>query len=164
MTARGRGMAAGLVGLVLTLFLLAPAGAVEPNERLADPALEARARTLSQILRCLVCQNQSIDDSKADLAGDLRRVVRQRLLDGDSDERVLEYVVARYGDFVLLKPPLKPTTYALWFGPPIILVLAGGAIVLYFRRRRIGAMAELDPLSADERGRLAAAMKDENAS
>ena len=98
-----------------------PAHAIQPDEVLADPALEARAREIGRELRCLVCQNQSIDDSDADLARDLRVLVRERLQAGDSDRQVVDYVVSRYGDFVLLRPPVKPATYALWFGPLLIL-------------------------------------------
>ena len=106
------------------------AHAVEPSERLADPALEARARTLSQQLRCLVCQNQSIDESNADLAHDLRVVLRQRLVAGDTDRQVLDYVVARYGVFVLLDPPFAPATYLLWLTPPVLVLGAGLFVVL----------------------------------
>ena len=112
--------------LVFLLLLLAgPAFAVLPSERLADPALEARARALSLELRCQVCQNQSIDDSNAPLAADLRRLVRERLVAGDSDAGVLDYVVRRYGDYVLLRPPMREDTALLWFGPLAILVLGG---------------------------------------
>jgi cytochrome c-type biogenesis protein CcmH len=114
------------------------AHAVEPSERLADPALEARARTLSQQLRCLVCQNQSIDESNADLAHDLRVVLRQRLVAGDTDRQVLDYVVARYGVFVLLDPPFAPATYLLWLTPPVLVLGAGLFVVLraWLRRPR----------------------------
>jgi cytochrome c-type biogenesis protein CcmH len=124
-----------------TLLTGAPAGAIQPGERLADPALEARARELSRDLRCVVCQNQSIDDSNAELARDLRVLVRQRLKAGDTDRQVIDYVVSRYGDFVLLKPPLKPETWALWFGPAAMLVLGGLAVGLYVRRRRRPGLA-----------------------
>jgi cytochrome c-type biogenesis protein CcmH len=122
-----------LLFLALILFS-APAFAVQPDERLADPALEARARTISQELRCLVCQNESIDDSGAPLAHDLRVLVRQRLTAGDSDAAVRRYIVARYGDFVLLKPPFRPGTLLLWLTPAI--VLAGGGLVAYLGTRR----------------------------
>lgn len=112
--------------LLASAFLLAaaPAFAVNPDEVLADPALEARARALSAELRCMVCQNQSIDDSNAELARDLRLLVRERLKNGDSDEAVIEYVVSRYGEFVLLNPRLRGETLLLW-GAPIVLFLAG---------------------------------------
>jgi cytochrome c-type biogenesis protein CcmH len=120
---------------------------------LKDPALEARARAISQEIRCVVCQNQSIDDSAADLAADLRRLVRERLLAGDSDQQVRDFLVARYGDFVLLDPPLKPKTWLLWYGPAAIFLLALAATAIYFRRRRGAALAP-PPLSDDEARRL----------
>jgi len=110
--------------------------AVQPDEVLDDPALEARAREISKGLRCLVCQNQSIDDSNADLARDLRLIVRQRLVAGDSDEEVAQYLVDRYGDYVLLEPPVKPYTYLLWYGPPAILLIAIVGLAVGMRRRR----------------------------
>jgi cytochrome c-type biogenesis protein CcmH len=139
----------------------APALAVEPDEMLADPALEARARAISRELRCLVCQNQSIDDSEAELARDLRLIVRERLLAGDSDAEVRAYLVERYGDFVLLDPPVKPATWGLWFGPAAILLVAGIGIAAYLRRRQKAAPAA--PLSAEERTRLARLLEDDPA-
>lgn len=140
--------------LVFLLMLLAgPALAVLPSEQLADPALEARARALSLELRCQVCQNQSIDDSNAPLAADLRRLVRERLVAGDSDAAVLDYVVRRYGDYVLLRPPVREDTALLWFGPLAILIAGGIGAVVYMRRRKPVADA---PLSADEEARLKA--------
>ena len=134
--------------------LLGPAAhAVEPAERLADPALEARARALSQELRCLVCQNQSIDESNADLAHDLRVLLRQRLAAGDSDRQVLDYIVARYGVFVLLHPPFAPATYLLWLTPPVLVLGAGAFLVLRARRRRPDP--GLPALSDEERARAA---------
>jgi cytochrome c-type biogenesis protein CcmH len=129
------------------------AHAVEPAERLADPALEARARALSQELRCLVCQNQSIDESNADLAHDLRVVVRQRLVAGDTDQQVLDYIVARYGVFPLLDPPFAPATYLLWLTPPALVLGAGIFLLLRARRRRPDP--ELPALSDQERDRAA---------
>lgn len=143
----------GLVFLAM-IFGAGAALAVLPDEMLDDPALELRARAISQNLRCLVCQNQSIDDSDADLARDLRVIVRQRLVAGDSDDQVLAYVVDRYGDYVLLDPPLKWTTYGLWYGPPAILVIAGGALLMAARRRR--GRAEKAGLTEDEEKRLSA--------
>ncbi len=129
--------------------------AVEPDEMLDDPKLEARARALSQEIRCLVCQNQSIDDSNAALARDLRIIVRERLIAGDSDQSVLDYLTARYGDFVLLNPPMRPRTIALWYGPALILGLGAAAVVtLTLRRRRQRMAAQPVPLSAAERARL----------
>ncbi len=143
-----------LAAAVLLLLLAGGiARAVEPGERLADPALEARARAIGKELRCLVCQNESIDDSGADLAHDLRVLLRERLKAGDSDRQAIAYIVARYGQFVLLKPPVEPATYALWFGPPALLALAAIAIALRLRRRDTSAPPA--PLSAEERRRLA---------
>jgi cytochrome c-type biogenesis protein CcmH len=133
------------------------AAATSPDEILDDPALEARARELAKELRCLVCQNQSIDDSDADLARDLRQLVRERLLAGDSDEEIIAFVTERYGDFVLLRPPMKPSTWGLWYGPPAIFAIAAVAIFFYLRRRRgEGATAteENDALSEEEQARL----------
>jgi cytochrome c-type biogenesis protein CcmH len=149
------------VGLALLLLCQAFAAfAVEPDEVLADPALEARAREISKELRCLVCQNQSIDDSSADLARDLRILVRQRLTTGDSDEQVIQYVADRYGDFVLLRPPVKPATLTLWLAPPLLLVLGVVTSILYLRRRR--ATEALKPLSPDEQRRLDELLKSES--
>ena len=127
--------------------------AVEPAERLTDPVLETRARALSQELRCLVCQNQSIDESNADLAHDLRVLLRQRLVAGDTDRQVLDYVVARYGVFVLLHPPFAPATYLLWLTPPALVL--GAAIFLVLRARRRRPDPELPALSEEERDRAA---------
>lgn len=124
-----------LVSGLLMLFLgLSAAWAVEPEEMLDDPVLEARARDISQHLRCVVCQNQSIDESTAPLAKDLRLVIRERLTLGDSNTEVVTFVVDRYGDFVLLKPPFQGDTYFLWFGPFVILLLGGGLVFYYFRK------------------------------
>ncbi len=124
--------------LAIALFLsAAPAFAVNPDEVLADPALEVRARALSAELRCMVCQNQSIDDFDADLAKDLRLLVRERITDGDTDEEVLNYIVSRYGEFVLLKPRLSTRTMLLW-GAPVLLIIVGGISLLVFARRRAG--------------------------
>ncbi len=141
--------------LVLSLLALA-AGAVEPGEMLDDPVLEERAREISKGLRCLVCQNQSIDESDAELARDLRLLVRQRLTAGDGNQQVIDYVVSRYGDFVLLMPPFKGATYVLWFGPAVIAGLGILAVILFFRRRQRTPPAAPPPLSADEKRRLRA--------
>ena len=133
--------------------------AVEPSEVLPDPALEARARTIGQALRCVVCQNQSIDDSAAEVARDMRRAVRERLVAGDGNDQVFAYMVARYGDYVLLKPPFKAGTWLLWLGGPLVLVLAGGALALAARRRRTVATAPA-PLSDEERARVAALLRE----
>ena len=142
--------------VVLALALLAPslALAVQPDEILKDPVLEGRARTLSRELRCMVCQNQSIDDSEAPLARDLRILVRQRLEAGDSDKQVLDFLVARYGDFVLLKPPLNRNTLLLWGLTPLALIC--GAIGLFvMARRRKTAVLEPAALSPEERRKVA---------
>ncbi len=138
-----------------------PARAVEPDEMLSDPVLEARARVISKGLRCLVCQNQSIDDSGAELARDLRILVRERVQAGDSDEQAIRFIVERYGDFVLLKPPFKPATYALWFGPLLIFIAAVTGLVLFFRRRRSGAITPAASLSEEEERRVQALLNDE---
>lgn len=152
-------MRRALAVLLLALWPLA-AGAVQPDEILADPALEARAREISKELRCLVCQNQSIDDSNAGLARDLRLLVRERLVAGDSDEEVLSFVVARYGDFVLLRPPVRADTLLLWLAPAGILVLGGVGVAVAARRKaRAGAVAP--PLSAEESERLKRLMEGE---
>ena len=129
------------------------ARAVEPSERLADPVLEERARTLSKELRCLVCQNQSIDESNADLAHDLRILLRQRLVAGDSDQQVLDYIAARYGVFVLLDPPFAPVTYLLWLTPPLLVFGTGALLVARARRRR--PEQQLPALTQEERARAA---------
>ena len=141
-----------LLAATLLTAVGAAAYAVEPSERLADPALEARARALSQELRCLVCQNQSIDESNADLAHDLRVLLRKRLAAGDTDKQALDYIVARYGVFVLLYPPFEPTTYLLWLTPPM-LVLGIGALLVIRSRRRLDC--RLPPLTEEERARAA---------
>lgn len=143
---------------VIAPTVIAPAWAVLPDEILDDPVLEARARALSKEIRCLVCQNESIDSSNADLARDLRILVRERMTAGDSDTEVKAYLVARYGDFVLLEPPVKPSTYLLWFGPALMLLLGVGGVFFFFTRR--GAAAAPVPLSAEERKRLEALLDD----
>jgi cytochrome c-type biogenesis protein CcmH len=165
-------MAAG-AGLPLTRFLTAcvlsamllfaalAAHAVEPRERLANPALEVRARTISGELRCLVCQNESIDESGADLAHDIRVLVRQRLMAGDSNTQAIQAVVARYGAFVLLKPPVEPATYLLWYGPPA-LVLSGLAGTMLWLRRRQARPVDTAPLTPDETRRLDGLMREKD--
>jgi len=129
-------LSAALLVLMLAFGFAGSALAVKPDEMLADPALEARARTLSEGLRCMVCQNQSIDESDADLARDLRILVRQRLVAGDTDQQVMDYIVSRYGEFVLLKPRFSMRNALLW-GTPVVLLLVGGIfIVLTARSRR----------------------------
>ncbi len=138
----------------LFLLLAGPAFAVLPSERLADPALEARARALSLELRCQVCQNQSIDDSNAPLAADLRRLVRERLVAGDSDAGVLDYIVRRYGDYVLLRPPVREDTAVLWFGPLAIFLAGAAGAFVYLRRRK--PQTDAAALTAEEEARLKA--------
>jgi len=138
--------------LALLSMLAGPAAAFVIDKPLPDPGQEARAQAIGHDVRCLVCQNQSIADSDADLARDLRRIVRERVAAGDSDEAVLDYLVARYGDWVLLAPPFKAGTLALWLGPPVLLAVAALSAFAW-RRRQVGA-AEA-PLSEDERRRVA---------
>lgn len=147
-----------LRSLVLLLALAFPATsyALQPDEILKDPALETRARALSAGLRCLVCQNQSIDDSAAPLARDLRLVVRERLQAGDDDKEIMRYVVARYGDFVLLSPPVNSRTLLLWSSPGVLLAMGIGWLVISARRRR--SLAQTPPLSEAERRALEKAL------
>jgi len=142
-----------LLAVLLFMFAALPAFAVEPDERLADPALEARARALSAELRCLVCQNQSIDESDAPLARDLRILLRERLAAGDSDDGVRDFLVDRYGEFILLKPRVSAHTVLLWATPIVVLVL-GGLVALGVLRRR-GEPAATAPLSREEEEQLA---------
>ena len=141
-----------LAAVLLLVLLALPALAVEPSEMLADPALESRARDIGRALRCVVCQNQSIDDSNAEVAHDMRRAVRERLVAGDDDQKIFAYMVARYGDYVLLKPPFRPGTLVLWLGGPLLLLVAGGALLLAARRRKPATPPP--PLDDDERKRL----------
>ncbi len=142
--------------LLMAAFAASSARAVQPDEIMSDPAKESRARDLSRELRCMVCQNQSIDDSEAPLARDLRLLVRERIAAGDSDAQVIDFLVARYGEFVLLKPRLKPHTLLLWLLPP--LALAGGGFALWTHGRRRSRPAGEDPslfkLTAEEEARL----------
>jgi cytochrome c-type biogenesis protein CcmH len=142
-----------LIGLLIWLAMPGLPLAVQPDEMLKDPVLEGRARDLSRELRCMVCQNQSIDDSEAPLARDLRLLVRERLSKGDSDQQVLNFLVSRYGEFVLLRPPLEWNTLLLWGLPPAALV-AGTIALFIVSRRRHTASTEVQPLSPDEKRRL----------
>jgi cytochrome c-type biogenesis protein CcmH len=156
--ARRRPIRAALALLVLaTLAGINSAYAVRPDEMLSDPALEARAREVSRELRCLVCRNQSIDDSDADLAHDLRVLVRERLKSGDSNDQAIAFVRARYGDFVLLRPPFNIGTALLWGGPLLVLLLGGIAVARLYRRRDVPT----SPLSPEERQRLSAVLAEE---
>ena len=155
--------AAWLLFIVLILLLAAPAQAVRPDEMLTDPALEARARDIGQELRCLVCRNQSIDDSDADLAHDLRVLVRERLQAGDTDAQVVAYIRSRYGDFVLLRPPLALGTVLLWAGPALILLLGVFGVVRFYRARAHdpGTEANAAALNPEEQRRLDAVLGEE---
>ena len=142
-----------IVTFLYTIAVSAASLAVQPDEVLKDPVLESRARDLSRELRCMVCQNQSIDDSEAPLARDLRLLVRERLTKGDSDGQVIDFLVARYGEFVLLKPRFEWQTLLLWGLPPAVLMV--GIVALFVQiRRRNRAVAELPPLTAEERRKL----------
>ena len=156
-------------GLALSLGLALPAVAVQPDEMLADPVLEDRARDISKQLRCVVCQNENIDESNAELARDMRLLVRDRLVQGDSDGAILDYMVDRYGDYVLLEPPFKASTYALWFGPVFFVLLAALAGWAVYRNRAGATGATRGPavgagtpaeLTAEERQRLDALLRD----
>lgn len=153
-----------IVALCLA-FLALPAQAVQPDEVLSDPALEARARELSKEIRCLVCRNESIDESNADLARDLRILVRERLVAGDSDEEVFSYLVDRYGEYVLLKPQFTSGNAALWLAGPALLLLGGGVAVAFVRRRaKPGDLPDSKrpdrPLTAEEQARLNAMLNE----
>ncbi|MCH7806762.1 MAG: cytochrome c-type biogenesis protein CcmH [Proteobacteria bacterium] len=141
-----------LAGLFMLALGLGAAWAVEPDEQLDDPVLEERARDISQQLRCVVCQNQSIDESTAPLARDLRLIIRERLVAGDSNKEVVTFVVDRYGDFVLLRPPFQGDTYVLWFGPLIIFLIGGGLIFYYFRKV-LKAVPDQDPSGPAKKGK-----------
>jgi cytochrome c-type biogenesis protein CcmH len=140
--------------ILACLLVLTPltARAVQPDEIMTDPRLEARARALSAQLRCMVCQNESIDESNADLARDLRLLVRERLQAGDSDDQIRAYLVRRYGDFILLKPPFKTETWLLW-GAPFLVLLVGGCII-FIARRRQKSLVPANLLSEAERAKL----------
>ncbi|MDF3413971.1 cytochrome c-type biogenesis protein CcmH [Sulfitobacter sp. M57] len=141
---------------LVLLFMLAasPLWAVQPDEILDDPVLEQRARDLSKGLRCLVCQNESIDESNATLARDLRLLVRERLVAGDSDTEAVDFIVARYGEFVLLNPPASGANWLLWGAGPLMLLLAGGVGIAYLRGRARGRPGSDQPLSEAEQARL----------
>lgn len=143
-----------IVALVLVAGLPSALHAVQPDEVMHDPAKEARARALSRELRCMVCQNQSIDDSEAPLARDLRLLVRERIASGDSDKQVLDFLVARYGEFVLLKPPLKEHTLILWFLTPAVLLGGGVGLWLYNRKRWDSRRDDTAALTPEEEARL----------
>ncbi|MGH1354189.1 MAG: cytochrome c-type biogenesis protein [Thalassovita sp.] len=146
--------------LALCLLMAVPAYAVQPDEILDDPALETRAREISKDLRCLVCRNESIDDSNAELARDLRILVRERLVEGDSNAEVVDYVVDRYGEYVLLKPLTGGVNWVLWGAGPLMLILALGLGATYVRRRASATELPTQELSSEEQERLSEIMKD----
>ena len=154
-----RRFASILTGVWLLISIANPALAVNPDEVLDDPVLENRARSLSAEIRCLVCQNQSIDDSDAQLARDLRILVREKLVEGQSDQEILEFLVERYGEFVLLKPRFNTGTFILWIAPFLVLVLAGATIFLYIRKTK-GLKPESAGLSEEEKKRLSELLDD----
>jgi cytochrome c-type biogenesis protein CcmH len=144
--------------IFLLFFLVTPALAIQPDEILEDKVLEERARVISKELRCLVCQNQSIDDSDAPLAKDLRVLVRERLQAGESDEKVIEFVADRYGDFVLLRPPVKASTLTLWISPIAILIVGVIFLLMRFRKQEKNMPVKVPPLSSEETKKLEAAL------
>jgi cytochrome c-type biogenesis protein CcmH len=141
--------------LLAIAAILCIAAASDPAERLADPSQEARARTIFREVRCLVCQNESIDDSQAQLAGDLRKIIRQQVAQGRSDEEIRQFLVARYGEFVLLKPPFSAGNLALWVGPFVVVVVGGLLLLVLLRRRPTG-----EALSDEEEAKLSALLAD----
>lgn len=145
--------------VALTLLVAAPAHAVQPEEMLEDPALEARAREISKELRCLVCRNESIDDSHAALAKDLRLLVRERVAAGDTDEEAVDYIVERYGEYVLLNPRMTGANLVIWLAGPVLLVIGGLGAWVFIRRRRV-APATPAGLTEDEARRLAELTRD----
>ncbi|MBW4960617.1 cytochrome c-type biogenesis protein [Sulfitobacter sp. CW3] len=140
--------------LIALMLLVTPAWAVQPDEILSDPVLEERARDLSKGLRCLVCRNESIDESNASLARDLRILLRERLVAGDSDQEAVDFIVARYGEYVLLNPPASGSTWLLWGAGPLMLLLAAGLGYGYLRGRSVAAATDQTPLSPEEQARL----------
>jgi cytochrome c-type biogenesis protein CcmH len=152
------------LALLLALFATGPSWAVEPDEMLSNPALEARARAISEELRCMVCQNESIDESQAPLAHDLRLLVRRRIMAGDSNQQIINFLVSRYGEFILLKPPLSWNTVALWGAAPALLLLGAIMIVVVERRRKAAQPTlRMPKLSASEQARLAEILHGETA-
>ncbi len=151
-----------ICALFLAFLLTIPltAGAVHPDEQLADPALEARARALSKDLRCLVCQNASIDGSDAPIARDLRRLVRERLAAGDDEGEIVQFLRGRYGDFILMRPAWNPTTWILWLGPLLALGIGAGVAWQAMRQGRLASGVETDALRPEEEARLQALMEE----
>ncbi len=149
-----------VIALTLALLVAMPSFAVEPDEILDDPVLEERARDLSAELRCLVCRNESIDESNAELARDLRLLVRERLLAGDTDDEVIAFLVERYGEYVLLRPSTSGSSILLWLAGPLMLLIAVGVGIGYIRGRKL-ATDPVEALSAEDQARLKALLKDE---
>jgi cytochrome c-type biogenesis protein CcmH len=145
--------------MALLLCLAGPVGAVQPDEVLSDPVLEARARAIAREVRCVVCRSENIDDSNAGIARDLRLLIRERLVAGDSDAAVRDFLVARYGEYVLLNPPVHGANWALWLAGPVLLAAGGAAAAAYLRRRRAAAEPAA-PLAPEEEARLADLMRD----
>ncbi len=146
--------------IVILCLMAAPVWAVQPDEILDDPALEARARDISKGLRCLVCRNENIDDSNAELARDLRLLVRERLVAGDDDKAAVDFIVARYGEYVLLKPNAGGSNLLLWAAGPLMLLLGGGIALIYLRRRSVAEEGAPAGLSDEEKARLAEIMRE----
>lgn len=149
-----------ILGCLVSL-MAAPAWAVEPDEVLDDPVLEQRARVISKDVRCVVCQNEPIDTSNAGVARDLRLLIRERLVAGDTDQEVFDYLVARYGEYVLFKPPFKPSTYALWLAPFAILLIGAGSVFVMLRRRPAAVPATQSSLSAEDEAELDRLLKED---
>lgn len=149
-----------VIAITLALLVAMPSFAVEPDEILDDPVLEERARDLSAELRCLVCRNESIDESNAELARDLRLLVRERLLAGDTDDEVIAFLVERYGEYVLLRPSTSGSSILLWLAGPLMLLIAVGVGIGYIRGRKL-ATDPVEALSAEDQARLKALLKDE---
>jgi cytochrome c-type biogenesis protein CcmH len=156
-------IALAALGALTLIVFYGEAAAVEPGEMLQNPVLEARARKLSQGLRCLVCQNQSIDDSNAPLAQDLRVLLRERLAAGDSDSQAVGFLVSRYGNFVLLKPPFQINTFFLWLGPALVLLIAGAAFGRFLTANGKPAAGEPESFTAEDEKRLSVLLQKENA-
>lgn len=153
--------ALAILAAILTALWLGLAPAIAQETQLADPKLEQRARDLSREIRCVVCQSQSVADSDADIAQELRALIREQIAAGKSDADIRDYLVARYGDFVLFEPPFKASTYALWIGPFAVLALAAMGVVLFFRRRAREPASRFHELSPDERSRVARRLRDD---
>jgi cytochrome c-type biogenesis protein CcmH len=149
-----------VIAFLCIIARASPAFAVEPAEMLKNPVLEARAEAISRELRCLVCQDETIDESSAPLAHDLRVLLRRRLLAGDTDRQAIQFIVSRYGQFVLLKPRVEPATYVLWFGPAVLLAAGAVGAILFIRRRRGEAAGREAPLSPEEQRRVEALLRE----